>query len=448
MSLYPAIFRSILLPALDAVKGKGLGALVDEYEQHLTWSADDILALQWQKTQSLLHHAYKHTRFYPRVWADAGVQSAEDIRSMDDFSRLPLLTKDLVRQHYDELVSDLHPHNIKKSTGGSTGQPFHFELDLESNTRREAVMWRGYGWLGAGLGTRTLFLWGADLGQPSRIKTLKDALYHGFYNRTMLNSFRMTQDNMPDYVRRINTYRPKAIVSYVNPLYGLARFIQSEGLRVHSPNVILTGAEPLHDYQREVIEAAFGCPVHNTFGCREFMLIAAECRAQRQLHVNVDHLVVETVNAAGASVTGESGDLVITDLHNYGMPLIRYLNGDRATLSDTPCSCGNPLPVMNSVDGRKLDVIKTPSGRLIPGELFPHMFKEFKSVQRFQVRQTELSSVTVKLVCPDGLLQSDIERIRKEIDKYAQGELTVHLDFVDEIPLTSSGKHRVTICEV
>ena len=448
MSLYPGLFRSLLLPALDRVKGKGLTKLVDEYQQHLNWSVEDIKALQWQKTQALLHHAFTTTTYYPRVWAEVGVNSPNDIKSMDDFARLPLLTKDLVREHYKELVSSKHPDNIKKSTGGSTGQPFHFELDLMSNTRREAVMWRGYGWLGAGLGTRTLYLWGADLGQPSRNKKFKDALYHGFYNRTMLNSFNMTNQNMPEYIARINEYKPTAMVTYVNPMFELACYIRDNGLRVYSPDVILTGAEPLHEHQREAIEAAFGCPVHNTFGCREFMLIAAECRKHRQLHINSDHLVVESVNKQAQPVIRESGDLVITDLHNYGMPLIRYVNGDRATMSDTACGCGNPLPVMESVDGRKLDVIKTPSGRMIAGELFPHMFKEFKAIQRFQVRQTSLDAVNIKLVCPDGLAPAELDKIKDEIDRYCHGELAIEFEFVDTIPLTQSGKHRVTICEV
>ncbi|GGW87004.1 phenylacetate--CoA ligase family protein [Alteromonas halophila] len=448
MSLYPGLFRTVLLPALDRVKGKGLTPLLKEYQQHLSWSPEQIETLQWQKTRALLTHAFETTVYYPKVWAEIGIESPEDIKTREDFTRLPLLTKDLVREHYDELVSSKHPDNIKKSTGGSTGQPFHFELNLNSNTRREAVMWRGYGWLGAGLGKKTMYLWGADLGQPSRNKKLKDALYHGFYNRTMLNSFNMTSDNMPEYVDRINAYKPDAMVSYVNPMVELASFITDKKLTVHSPGVILTGAEPLHEHQREIIEKAFGCPVHNTFGCREFMLIAAECRENQKLHINSDHLVVESLNSQGHPVIQESGDLVITDLHNYGMPLIRYVNGDKATMSDTPCACGNPLPVMESIDGRKLDVIKTRSGRMIAGELFPHMFKEFKAIQRFQVRQSDIDAVTIKMICPDGLNVRDQEKIKSEIDRYCHGELTIKIELVDNIPLTQSGKHRVTICEV
>ena len=178
------------------------------------------------------------------------------------------------------------------------------------------------------------------------------------------------------------------------------------------------------------------------------MLMSAECRKNNNLHINSDHLVIETVNEQGQSVKGLSGDLAITDLYNYGMPLIRYLNGDRATLIETACSCGNPLPIMKSVDGRKLDIIKTPSGKIIPGELFPHLFKEFTCIQRFQVKQTTLDSLDILIIENTPLDILSREKITSEINKYTQGELAINFSIVNEIALTVSGKHRVTICEV
>jgi len=436
------------MPAYEMLKGKNLLKHLATYEQHLAYSQQQVLDLQWQALQDLIAHAFQHTQYYPRVWAELGINDPRDITSMQDFQRLPIVTKDDIKQHYAEFVSSQHSNNIRKSTGGSTGQPFHFELDLQSNTRREAVMWRGYGWLGAGLGQRTLYLWGADLGQPSRFKTIKNALYHGFYNRKMLNSFAMNKDNLQQYVEQINRYKATAMVSYVNPLYELAQYINKKHLQVWQPKTILTGAEPLHEFQRQEIAKAFNAPVYNTFGCREFMLMAAECPEHKQLHINADHLVIETIDEQGQVVTGSSGDLLVTDLYNYGMPLLRYLNGDRATLLDQPCRCGNPLPLMSSIDGRKLDIIKTPSGGSIPGELFPHLFKEFKGISRFQVVQQHVEQVRIKLVVNELFSEQDKQGIREEINKYSHGELALEFELVDEIPLTASGKHRVTICEV
>ena len=279
-------------------------------------------------------------------------------------------------------------------------------------------------------------------------KTIKTNLYHKFYNRKMLNSFAMNKDNMIDYVKEINAYKPKALVSYVNPLYELSCYINNNNIAVFSPKTMLTGAEPLHDFQRTEIEKAFNCNVYDTFGCREFMLMSAECTEYKNLHINSDHLVVETLSEQGKPVSEQSGDLVITDLYNFGMPLIRYVNGDRATLINEACRCGNPLPLMSSVDGRKLDIIKTPSGKTIPGELFPHLFKEFKGISRFQVKQSKIDEVHILIIANEKFSKEDQISITAEINKYAANELNLKFELVEDIPLTVSGKHRVTICDV
>jgi len=448
MSLYPFILQKLLMPVYEAIKGKNLLEHIHQYEKNLLLTPEEIKNQQWEVLQKLLNHAFCHTSFYPKHWAEAGVNSINDIKSMDDFTKLPVVTKDDISLHYSDFLANNYSNNIKKSTGGSTGQPFSFELNTDSNTRREAIMWRGYGWLDAGLGQKTLYLWGADVGELTFYKKVKTDLYHKFYNRKMLNSFAMNKGNMIDYVNEINAYKPKALVSYVNPLYELARFINNNNITIFSPKTMLTGAEPLYDFQRTEIEKAFNCNVYDTFGCREFMLISAECTEYKNLHINSDHLVVETLSEQADSVSEQSGDLVITDLYNFGMPLIRYVNGDRATLINEPCKCGNPLPLMSSVDGRKLDIIKTPSGKTIPGELFPHLFKEFKGISRFQVKQSKIEEVEIFIIPNTLFSEKDQVTISDEINKYANNELNLKFNLVDDIPLTVSGKHRVTICDV
>ncbi|MDP5148784.1 phenylacetate--CoA ligase family protein [Rheinheimera baltica] len=448
MKLYPHLLQGVVLPLLAVIKGKPLIRYVNEYSKHIALSPDELSALQWQSLTRLLKHSFDNSPYYHQRWQKAGVDDIRTVDSMAQFQQLPILTKADIQQHYDQLKAKNFDNNIVKSTGGSTGTPLRFELDANSNTRREAIMWRGYDWLGAGLGVRTLYLWGAGIGQVSFARQIKERLYHGLYNRKMLNSFSMAPDNMHQYIAQINAYRPDAMVAYVNPLYELSKHILQQNIVVHRPNSILTGAEPLYEYQRDTIEKAFSCPVYNTYGCREVMLIAAECKTHKKLHINSDHLLVETVNQDGQVNNGESGDVLLTDLFNYGMPLIRYQNGDRATLHNAACGCGNPLPLMSSIDGRKLDVIKTRSGKLIPGELFPHLFKEFASIDKFQVRQSDIDELIICIVTKNGLADGDKLAICNEINRYAAHELTLTFKFVDDIPLTASGKYRVTICEV
>jgi phenylacetate-CoA ligase len=177
------------------------------------------------------------------------------------------------------------------------------------------------------------------------------------------------------------------------------------------------------------------------------MLIASECERREGLHVNADHLVVELQRRPDAPAT-EPGEVVITDLFNYGMPFVRYLNGDVATASDHVCSCGRGLPLLQRVDGRLLDAIRTPAGHLLPGEFFPHMLKDVPGLVRFQVVQRRLDQLDLSLVRGPGFDEASLAYIRRELAKVVGDSLQLNVHFVDDIPLTPSGKWRVCISEL
>jgi phenylacetate-CoA ligase len=272
-------------------------------------------------------------------------------------------------------------------------------------------------------------------------------VYNAAFARRVLNSFDMTEANMAGYADAIDDYRPQVIVGYVGPLVRLAQWLLDTGRRVAAPRSIIGAAESLHEFQREIIERAFGCPAYNTYGCREFMLIASECERREGLHVNADHLVVELQRRPDAPAT-EPGEVVITDLFNYGMPFVRYLNGDVATASDHVCSCGRGLPLLQRVDGRLLDAIRTPAGHLLPGEFFPHMLKDVPGLVRFQVVQRRLDQLDLSLVRGPGFDEASLAYIRRELAKVVGDSLQLNVHFVDDIPLTPSGKWRVCISEL
>src|SRR4029077_12302961 len=165
---------------------------------------------------------------------------------------------------------------------------------------------------------------------------------------------------------------------YTNPLYEFARYIQREGLSTVSPRSIIVGAEKLYPFQRSLIEEVFRAPVFETYGSREFMLIGAECDRHAGLHLSMENLLVEILDDDGSPTpAGQEGNVVITDLFNYGMPFVRYVNGDRAVAGFDLCPCGRGLPLLKKVVGRQLDVLETLDGRKVPGEFFPHLLKEF-----------------------------------------------------------------------
>jgi phenylacetate-CoA ligase len=445
-ALYEAAFRRVLFPAYETgLKRRRTLAHLDDYRRDQWLAPEQIAALQWTRLQHLLQHCYREVPYYRKQWRELGI-TPQDIRHLDDYARLPILTKADIRAHFDELKADSWRNRLLyKATGGSTGEPMRFGYTRESNDRRTAVMWRGYEWAGSRMGRRTLFLWGGAVGDPTRAHQFKDRLYNAVFARRVLNSFTMTDANMADYADAIDRYRPDIIVAYVGPLVQLARWLIENGRQIWQPQGIIGGAEAMHEFQRYLIQQAFKAPAFNTYGCREFMLIAAECEHRHGLHVNADHLVVEVRAPHGAD---QSGDVVITDLFNYGMPFIRYANGDMATTSNQRCACGRGLPLLTRIDGRVLDAIRTPAGHVLPGEFFPHMLKDIPGLQRFQLIQRHLDRLDLSIVRGTGFNDASLDYIRREVDKVLGNSVQLHCHFVDDIPLTRSGKLRVTVSEL
>jgi phenylacetate-CoA ligase len=448
--MYEPLFRHVLFPLYESVlRWRKTLRYLDEYEHNQWLGEEEIRALQWQKLQRLLRHCWEQVPYYRQQWQNLGIAAPEDIRNRDDFARLPLLTKHDIRENFDALQAGSQAGQmLYKTTGGSTGVPLRFGYTRESYERRTAVMWRGYGWAGAHPGTRTAYLWGGAVGNPSRTALLKDRAYHAAFNRRMLDSFSMSEANLAKYADAIAAFRPEVVVSYVTPIVQLATWMNGNGRRIHGVRSVVGAAETLHDFHRPVIESAFpGARAFNTYGCREFMLIASECECHDGLHVNADHLYLETLPDPLCETDPQ--ELVLTDLSNYGMPFLRYVNGDLAIPGNGErCNCGRSLPKLRHVVGRKLDMIRSVDGRLLPGEFFPHMLKDVPSVLRFQVVQTQLDELLVKVV-PDDTFSDEQERYIREQIARLLGD-TVHIDLrrVEEIPLTATGKHRVTISEL
>lgn len=444
---YEYAYRKILYPFYEGVvRQRQTLRYLAEYERDQWRSLDELKAIQWDKIARLLKFSYEHVPFYRARWSAAGIHW-QDIRSMEDFSRLPVLTKDDIRNNYDRLVAEpFKGKTYRKKTGGSTGQPLVFEYTRESSQRRQAVMMRDYGWAGARPARRTAYVWGVDIGKVPFAKRVKIELHNRLLRRKMLNSFVMSEKNIDEYLNAINRYRPEVLVGYVSPLHLLARRRLEIGGQHWQPKTIITGAEGLLDFQRRDLEQAFGCKVFNTYGCREFMSIAAECSEHKGLHINMDHLVVELLGAGGQC--DRSGEVVITDLHNYGMPFIRYINGDLATSMPGTCPCGRHLPRLQSVEGRILDVIRTQDGRMLAGEFFPHLMKDISGVERFQVVQRNLDELEISIVKNDAFNSASMQLLNEEIRKVLGAGIDVQYKFLDDIPLTSSGKLRVTISEL
>lgn len=446
---YETAFRRVLFPLYEGgLRRRPTLTYLGEYERSQWLSAEEIAELQWQKLRQLIEFCWREVPYYQRRWKELGVTPA-DLRSFEDYAQLPILTKPEIRANFEDLhAPSTRKGLLYKTTGGSTGEPLKFGYTRESYERRIAMMWRGYSWAGARMGRRTLYLWGVPIVDPSRVHRIKEAIYHAAFNRHMLNAFLMSEERMPEYVARFNRFRPEVVVGYAGPLLRMAEWILHNNLRIHRPQSILSAAEALHDAQRKVIEEAFGSPVFNTYGCREVMLIASQCEHRDGLHVNADHLRVELAAIKTNPAGDRIGEVVLTDLHNYGMPLLRYVNGDLATEAHGACACGRGLPRLQRIDGRKLDTLRTPSGHILPGEYIVYAFLSVDRVRHYQVVQRELSALDVHVVPEPGFSEANRQQIRQELAKALGDSVSIRIHEVQSIASSASGKFRVAVCEL
>src|SRR5262249_49139131 len=193
---------------------------------------------------------------------------------------------------------------------------------------------------------------------------------------------------------------------------------------------------------RAILGQAFGAPVFNTYGGREFMLLAAECERHR-LHVTADQLILETVDEQGSPVMGEPGRVLITDLHNYGMPFIRYANGDAAVIDPEPCGCGRGLPLLKYVEGRVADVVHLPDGRRLTGLYFVHMFKDFQLIRYYKITQHRRDALRIQIVPLRADAAGLIDTVKTVLGAQLGPAVELAVELVDDIPLTGSGKRRI-----
>lgn len=437
---YGALLESVLLPAYDLARGRSYVERRRFLERSQWWSADRLRAFQWIELKKLLTHAFASVPYLQQKYRAAGVR-LDDVRTWDDFRRLPTLTRAEVNAHRRELRSTRYAGRLlPHATGGSTGTPTRFFRTYESYDWRTAAKDRAYSWAGWRLGERALYLWGAPVGSVSRPQAWKTRAHEAVQRQLVINTFSQSDALWDDVYARAVKFRPKLVVGYVSSLDAFAAYLRRAERTIPGLACAIAAAEPLFEDTRRRIERDLGVPISNTYGSREFMSIAAECDCQQGLHVQAENLVVEARDR-----NGEPTEILVTDLHNYGMLFIRYETGDLGTLAEGACGCGRGLPRLNAIDGRVLDALRTVDGRTVPGEFFPHLLKEIPELAQYRVEQTRLDRLVISAVLTSPLSDRSSALLRREIGKVFGSGTVYELQPVADIPALRSGKRRVTV---
>ncbi len=453
--IYGQLLAKALFPAFEAARGRPTVPLLRYLEETSHWSTSELRELQTGLLRRLLRHAYRHTAYYRRVMDERGVR-VEDITSVADLSKLPLLDRPTLRATMLDRTADAPPAAvIRKVTSGSSGQPVEVLYNAESRYWRDAIRLRGYGWGGFQIGKRALHYWGfvPQAGTTWWKKTKVD-LDRAFKRDLFIDCTPRGEEALLDVVDQIRRFKPQVMVAYASGAGALARFINDRGLRDWDDIPVLTGAEGLLPHDRQEIVRAFG-DAFDTSGCREVMLMASECPAHAGMHTSMENMNVEIVvrqpdGTVRAARPGETGEVVITDLHNLACPMIRYVNGDLAVAGDDErCPCGRGLSRIREVQGRVTETMYDGKGNAVGGLVFNILFSTIGHVARkFQVHQDKEGKVVFKVVPYEGrALPSKEEQILKSHAEHYRPGAPFSIQIVDDIPLSSAGKRRVVVCE-
>ena len=441
---YAWAYEHLLFPTWQrVVRGRTIEDHLEGLQLSQWQTRERIDALQVRSLKRLLQHAGENVPYYRELFAKLhfdprGVTSAKDLGA------LPILTRDIVRERFEDLVDPAHrATNIHKGTSGTTGVPMKIEYCNESEAWRQAVRLRAYQWGGYHIGLPTLHYWAQPSTVPSGMAAAKVALDRALRREVYVDAIPHDDASLRHTAALIRRIKPHIIIGYTQATALLGRFILDHELRDWKDIPVICGAEGVLPSDREAIERAFG-PAFNTYGSRETMLIGAECEVHDGLHLSEENLVVEIAGEAGqATAHGESGDVVVTDLHNFGMPFIRYANGDVAAMStESRCRCGRGLRKLHHIEGRRCDTLRTKSGAPLPGMVFIALLANKDAIVRqFQVRQTPSGKVTLKVVRGSDWSEPRFERIVSRLRAYLGG-LPLVVQFVETIAPNASGKRR------
>ena len=451
--LYGTLLGRFLFPAFEAARGRPTVALLRHLEATQWWSLDQLRDLQMGYLRRLLRHTYRHTAYYRKLFDEHGI-APDRLHSVEELSKIPLLTRELAQDSFEARMSQVPPGiAVRKASSGTTGRPMVVAYNAESRHFRDASRWRGYGWAGYRIGKRALHYWAAPLASTPRWNRFKADVDHRLKRDLYVDSSPRGDEALASAIASLRSFRPEVIVAYSQGAAALARFVNERKLRDWDPIPVLCGAERVLPHDRTAIEQAFG-PVFETYGCREVMLIGAECEHHDGMHTSMETMIVEVVvrepdGTTRAARPGESGEVAVTDLHNLANPIIRYLTGDLAVArSSEVCKCGRQLPRIGPIEGRVTETLHDGQGRAVSGLLFSILFVPLAdAASQFQVVQRRDRTVVLRVVPKGGKLTPAAEKTARDfVAKYLPG-CPFQIESLQEIPLSPAGKRRLVVVE-
>lgn len=434
--------KNVVFPVGDRWLGQPMMRRLRFLEKAQEWPIERLEEERNRLLASLISTVYREVPLYRDLMEAAKVRP-EDIRTPADLVRLPVVDKKMFRQNYPErVVRETHTPSYESCTSGSTGDPFRFRVDRETWGLCRASFLLALQWAGWNLGEPQL-QFGMNL-RRDLARRWKDRALRCHY----VSAYDLSPGRLDQHLETLDRYRLRHVWGYPGSVYCLACRALEKGWNRPLRSVVTWG-DNLHPHYRTAIERAFGTSVCDTYGCGEGMQVAAQCKAGTY-HIHMLDVIVEFVDGDGQPVPpGTVGDILLTRLHPGPMPFVRYRVGDIGVGgAGRPCACGRGFQAMESIAGRDAEIVTTPAGNRLIVHFFTGIMEHFPEVAEFQVRQTAVDALVLRIVPGQGFTPDTSAAILKRIRDLGAADMKTEVELVDEIPLTPAGKRRFVIREM
>lgn len=404
--------------------------------------------IQWQRMKKLWHFLWQSNSFYRERFRNAGLD-VDSLSCLNDIRKLPLLSKKDIRDNENELISDGYDKNrlLHFKTGGSTGKALDLYMTEKCSELRNACARRHDRWAGWEPGEAVGAVWG----NPKLPNTFKDKLRNRLIQPFIyLDTMAVSEESVWRFVADWQRERPSLLFGHAHSIFVLARQVEALGINEVRPAGILSTSMMLLPHERNYIEKIFGVKVTDRYGCEEVSLIGCECEEHDGMHMNIEHLVIEFLSDDDKCVaTGELGNIVVTDLMNLAMPLVRYRVEDLGVPLDRQCPCGRGLPLMGTVTGRVADFLLKKNGTKVAGiSLIENTLTRIEGLDQLQIVQEDLAHFCLNVVPGKSYSAAAGEALLSYFKEIFGSDINVQLRLVYEIPAEKSGKYRFSKCRV
>lgn len=395
-----------------------------------------IKKLQERKLRKLVEHAYGNVPYY-RALLDSARIKPRDIRTLEDLEHIPLTTKAQLRDVPD---SEKTARNIDLarcrsfSTSGTTGIPL-----LSYFTRRDALI-KNLAWIRSFVhcGVNPLHKTAVFVANKEVATGHSWYEYLGLWRRREIS----TWESPESWVRTLRQWRPQIYQGYVMTLRLLAEYVQENNLRDVRPRLILDSSAILEGSDRRFLESQMNCSLIDFYGSDEGGCLAWECSTCQGYHINSDTAILEIWNDGRLARPGEDGEVVITNLHSWAMPFIRYRQDDVVTRSRQKPVCGRRFPLLEEIQGRRDDFILLKSGKKLSPHVFYYSMDFVPGIKRWRITQESAERLKVEIVPTAALGPASLKAIESDLRRVVNDELTVEIVLAEAIKMERGSKFR------